>query len=94
MICNNHRQTAVTIVERASNSCDEVKEVERKTADAVAEAAIELLRTCKDRVLTITADRGKEFAHHSKVARMLQCDCYFAHPHSSWEWGARSQTAY
>ena len=43
-------------------------------------------------MLTIIADRGKEFAHHSKVVRALQCDYYCAHPCSSWERGLNENT--
>jgi len=91
VIGKNHHQAIVTIVERASKF-SVMKKVERKTADAVAEATIELLRPYKNQVLTITADRGKEFAHHRKVARALQCDYYFAHPYSSWERGLNENT--
>ena len=69
MIGKNHRQAIVTIVKRFSKF-GVMKTVERKTADVVAEATIEL-RPYKDQVLTITADRGKEFALHSKVASLL-----------------------
>ncbi|MBT5635526.1 MAG: IS30 family transposase [Gammaproteobacteria bacterium] len=43
-------------------------------------------------MLTITADNGKEFAHHEKVAKALECDYYFAHPYSSWERGLNENT--
>ncbi len=37
--------------------------------------------------LSITADNGKEFAYHELLAKSLECDVCFAHPHSSWERG-------
>jgi len=40
-----------------------MKKVENKRAELVAAATIELLRPYKDLVLTIPADRGKEFAY-------------------------------
>jgi hypothetical protein len=40
----------------------------------VAATTIELLRPYKDLVLTITADREKEFTHHEKVAKAQDCD--------------------
>ncbi len=58
----------------------------------MAAATIELLRPYKERVFTITADRGKEFAFHEKVAKALECDYYFAHPYSSWERGLNENT--
>ena len=69
-----------------------MKNVENKTAALVATATIELLRPYQDRILTITADRGKEFAHHEKVTKALECDYYFAHPYSSWERGLNENT--
>ena len=79
----NHQQVLVTIVERKSKFMV-MKNVENKTAALVATATIELLRPYQDRILTITADRGKEFAHHEKVAKALECDYYFAQPDSCW----------
>ena len=89
----------MTIVERKTKFMV-MKKVENKTAELVATATIELLRPYKDHVLTITADRGKEFAHHEKVAKALDCDKrsnakgghYFAHPYSSWERGLNEYT--
>ena len=81
LIGKNHKQALVTIVERKSKF-SVVKKVERKTAEQVVAVTIELLFPYKDRVLTITADRGKEFAYHQKVAKTLQCDYYFSHPYS------------
>jgi len=58
----------------------------------VAAATIELLRPYKDLVLTITVDNGKEFTYHEKVAKVLECDYYFAHSYSSWERGLNENT--
>jgi len=89
----------VTIIERKSKFMV-MKKIENKTAELVAAATIELLRPYKDLVLTITADRGREFAHHEKVAKALDCDKrsntkgghYFAHPYSSWGCGLNEHT--
>ncbi len=91
VIGQNHKQAIVTIVERVSKF-SVMRKVEHKTAEAVATATIDLLRPYKDCVLTITADRGKEFAYHEKVAKALECDYYFAHPYSSWERGLNENT--
>ena len=64
-----------------------MKKVENQTAELVAVTTIKLLRPDKDRILIITADRGKEFAYHEKVANVLEWDYYLAHPDSSWEQG-------
>jgi len=56
-----------------------MKKVENQTAELVAATTIERLGPDKDRILTLTADRGKEFASHEKVANALESDYYFAH---------------
>ena len=43
-------------------------------------------------VLTITADNGKEFADHVRVAEKLGADFYFAKPYHSWERGLNEHT--
>jgi len=91
VIGKNHKQALVTIVERKSKFTV-MKKVENKTAELVAAATIELLRPYKDLVFTITADNGKEFACHEKVAKTLDCSYYFAHPYSSWERGLNENT--
>lgn len=91
VIGKNHKQAIVTIVERVSKF-SVMKKVEHKTAEAVAAATIDLLRPYKEYVLTITADRGKEFAYHERVVRELECGYYFAHPYSSWERGLNENT--
>ncbi|MFP6720593.1 MAG: IS30 family transposase, partial [Candidatus Poribacteria bacterium] len=73
VIGKNHKQAWVTIVERKSKF-SLMRKGENKTAELVATATIELLRPDKDRVLTLTADRGKEFDCHEKVAKALECD--------------------
>jgi IS30 family transposase len=40
----------------------------------------------------MTADNGKEFAHHEKISKALDAKVYFAHPYSSWERGLNENT--
>jgi len=70
VIGKNHKQALVIIVEIKSKFTV-MKIVEHKSAEQVATATIELLPSYKDRVMTIQADRGKEFAYHEKVANAL-----------------------
>ena len=53
---------------------------------------ITLLKPVVDQVETITADNGKEFAQHQRVADELSADYYFAHPYASWERGTNENT--
>jgi len=62
--------------------------VERRTAEQVSQAVIDLLQPVADYVHTITGDNGKEFAEHERIAQELEVDFFFAHPYSAWERGA------
>ena len=91
VIGKNHRQAIVSIVERKSGFTL-IRKVERKTALAVSQAMIGLLKPHQKNVHTITSDNGKEFAGHEEIAIKLKTDFYFAHPYSSWERGTNENT--
>jgi IS30 family transposase len=84
IIGKGHRHAIVSLTERKSRLAL-LRKVERKTAQAVADAVIELMKSLPVRTHTITADNGKEFGDHERIARDLRTDVYFAHPYSSWE---------
>lgn len=84
MIGKNHQGALVTIVDRVSKFTF-IKKVSSKQADVVTQATITLLKPYLDKTLTITADNGKEFAHHEKIVEQLNAAVYFAHPYHSWE---------
>ncbi len=91
IIGKNHKGALVTIVERRSKFTL-IKKVHKKKADMVANATIDLLKPFKPRVLTITADNGKEFAQHIFIAKELKSKFFFAHPYHSWERGLNENT--
>jgi len=91
IIGKNHRGALVTLVERKSK-LSLIGKVAKKKADLVAEAAIDLLAPYHDKVFTITADNGQEFAHHRFIKEQLKTDIYFAHPYHSWERGLCENT--
>ena len=84
IIGKGHRHAIVSLTERKSRLAL-LRKVERKTAQAVADVVIELLKSLPVRIHTITADNGNEFASHERIAKELNTDVYFAHPYSSWE---------
>jgi len=86
IIGKGHRHAIVSLVERKSRLAL-LRKVESKTAQAVADAVIELMKSLPVRTHTVTADNGKEFADHERIANELNTDIYFAHPYSSWERG-------
>jgi IS30 family transposase len=91
VIGRNHKQALVTLVERKS-SLTLMTKVPRKTSENVATAIIQLLQPLSSWVHTITADNGREFAQHQRIARELNAKFYFAHPFSSWERGLNENT--
>lgn len=58
----------------------------------LASTAIEALLPYKDKIYTITADNGKEFARHKEIAKGLDAEFYFVRPYHSWERGANENT--
>ena len=91
VIGKNHQGALVTIVERKSKFTL-IKKVDSKHADVVTAATISLLEPYLDKAFTITADNGKEFSGHEKMAKKLSVDVYFAHPYHSWERGLNENT--
>ena len=86
VIGKRHHQALVTLAERKSRLVL-LGKVERRTAEQVSQAVIDLLEPVSDCVQTITGDNGKEFAAHERIARELEADFFFAHPYSAWERG-------
>lgn len=87
IIGKNHKQAILTINDRASGML-KMKKVKSKESGIVTDAIIELLEDWKPYLKTMTADNGKEFAGHEKVAESLNIEYYFAHPYHSWERGS------
>jgi IS30 family transposase len=87
----NHRNFAVTFVERKSQFALIVKSPD-KQADTIQTKIINALAPYKELVHTITSDNGKEFANHEYVAQKLNASFYFADPYSSWQRGLNEYT--
>jgi IS30 family transposase len=71
VIGKGHSGARVTIVARKTSFTVSTR-VDDKSAKTVTAASIALLRPFKGAVLTITADNGKEFAYHEKMAEILK----------------------
>ena len=61
-----------------------IAHVRRRTANTVRRAIIQLLRSLKRPVHTITSDNSKEYEHEA-ISESLDADFYFTHPYASWE---------
>jgi len=84
IVGKGHSGALVSLVDRASKYTL-LRRVDRKTADAVGDAMTDMLRSLP--VHTVTADNGKEFAGHARVAKALGAGFFFATPYHSWERG-------
>lgn len=87
IIGKHHKQAIVTINDRASGML-KMRKVTSKNATQVSQAIIDELQDWIPYIHTITADNGKEFAEHQRVAEQLNIDHYFAKPYHSWERGS------
>ena len=86
-----HKGALVTAVDRMSKYVV-IEAVANKTAEAVTAALVGRLTALCAKVLTITADNGREFAGHQQIAAALNADFYFARPYHSWERGLNEHT--
>ena len=91
IIGKGHKGAIVSIVDRASKLV-KLKKVPNKTAAMVGKAIVDKLSDCKELVLTLTADNGKEFSEHQKVSDTLSSSFFFATPYHSWERGLNEHT--
>lgn len=81
----------LSLVERTSRYTL-LHKLEATQAEPTTLAIIARLRPHRARVHTITADNGKEFAFHARVAARLAAGFYFAKPYHAWERGLNENT--
>ena len=91
MIGRNHKGAIMTTNDRCTHLVL-IRRLAGKEATPLASTAIEALLPYKDKIHTITADNGKEFARHKEIAKGLDAEFYFARPYHSWERGANENT--
>ncbi len=91
IIGKNHKGAIMSHVDRTSKYTKLVL-LQNKKAKSVEKGCHEGLGKIKDHIKTITYDNGKEFSRHQEIAKMLQCDIYFATPYHSWERGLNEHT--
>ncbi|MDO9152909.1 MAG: IS30 family transposase [Paludibacter sp.] len=91
VIGKNHKGALLTMNDRATGLLW-IRKLAGKNAEPLTEKAIEALTPHKCLIHTATADNGKEFAFHQKIADSLEISVYFAKPYHSWERGANENT--
>lgn len=87
VIGKNHKGAILTINDRVSSFLW-MEKLNGKNAEELAIKVGETLRENAHWIHTITADNGKEFAEHEKIANDINIDFFFAKPYHSWERGA------
>ncbi len=87
IVGKNHQQAIVSMTERKTRLTYLFK-VKNKDAASVEFAIVTTLRKSRLPIITMTADNGREFTNHERIARILKAKFYFAHPYCSWERGA------
>src|SRR5690606_36356804 len=91
MIGKGHQHPLVSLTERKSR-LSLLAKVGRKSAEALATAVTTLLKPLNLPLHMLTADNGKEFGHHERIAHTLKLRFFFAHPYASWERGPNENT--
>ncbi len=91
VIGGGHGGAVVSPVDRCPEFTP-VQRVDGKRAEAVGGAMTDLPEGPGTRVHTITADSGREFAGHAKVAKALEADFFLPTPYHSWERGLNGHT--
>lgn len=91
VIGKNHKGALLTINDRQTGLVW-IRKLMDKEAESLAIETVNALLPFKDMIHRITADNGKEFALHERIAKELKVDVYFAHPYHSWERGANENT--
>ena len=86
-----HKEVLLTVVERYSRFTM-IAKLKNRDSYHTAEKMINLMRTYKGKILTITSDNGLEFSCHNLVSKALKADVYFAHCYKSWERGLNENT--
>ncbi|MBT8245620.1 IS30 family transposase, partial [Winogradskyella sp.] len=87
IVGKDHKGAIVTLNDRASGML-KMKKTKTREAKEIRMAINQMLEEWVPYINTITADNGKEFAEHQKIAESCQIDFYFANPYSPWERGA------
>lgn len=86
-----HKGAILSLVERVSKYTL-LKKLDAATAENTGAAIIAKMQPHQALVHTITADNGKEFAGHQRVAEQLDAGFYFAKPYHAWERGLNENT--
>lgn len=86
MVSRQSKASLVTLVERKSRLL-RLRRVENRRAETVTGAMVNVLGCFQGRGMSVTMDRGSEFADHGALEIALGTTTYFADPYSAWQRG-------
>jgi len=81
----------LSLVERRSR-LTRLAKLPRASAEAVRRGVRRRLKPIAHAVDSLTADNGREFAAHQRIAADLNADFYFADPYCAWQRGTNENT--
>lgn len=81
----------LSLVERRSR-LTRLAKLPRASASAVRQGVRRRLKPIAHAVDSLTADNGREFAFHRRIAADLDADFYFADPYAAWQRGTNENT--
>lgn len=88
-----HKVYIITLVDRCSRFLLTGISYSKKPEEIAAAISVMLKPLPRNKVRSITLDRGSEFALHSEVTKQIpNAVFYFAHPYSPWERGTNENT--
>lgn len=85
-------EVLVTLVDRFSRYLLVGRATSKKAADVTQTMRHLLNQVADEHLLTITPDRGKEFARHLEIEKEFDLPFYFPEPHSPWQRGTNENT--
>jgi len=91
MGASSERPCIVTLVERATGYVL-IGKLPNRTAKALNQRTIAMMRAASASFRTITSDNGTEFHGYSQIEAATGATVYFARPHHPWERGTNENT--
>lgn len=91
IIGQDHKSAILTLNERKSKYTIIVR-LKAKKADQVQIKMVSAFSYTNIPLESTTFDNGTEFANHENIAKLLNCQVFFAFPYHSWERGLNENT--
>jgi len=91
VVCGTQKACVVTLVERMTGYTL-IGKLPNRTAEAMVDRVVRLIRKSGLDFHSITADNGTEFHSYARIEALTGTIFYFAAPHHAWERGTNENT--